>query len=165
MHGAQYREFVPDVTSTDAGDATGAANQPTDETAASSTGSVAGADEAVLSPPAAETEQRQHDPWTVTGVVIAAVLIAACVAAALAAIVPSRTDIPGLPSPGTITDLLLPAVKAIFDLSAALTVGWLLAAAWLVPAAAIGPARRRRVPGDQGSVAGRDRLGGRPGSR
>ena len=42
------------------------------------------------------------------------------------------------PAAGTITDLLLPAVKAIFDLSAALTVGWLLAAAWLVPAAAIG---------------------------
>jgi len=134
MHGAQYREFVPDVTSTDAGDATGAANQPTDETAASSTGSVAGADDAVLRPPAGETEQRQHDPWTVTGVVIAAVVIAGCVAAALAAIVPSRTDIPGLPSPGTLTDLLLPAVKAVFDLSAALTVGWLLAAAWLLPA-------------------------------
>ena len=68
-----------------------------------------------------------------TAVVIAAVLIAGCVAAALAAIVPSRTYVPGLPSAGTITDLLLPAVKAIFDLSAALTIGWLLAAVWLVP--------------------------------
>ena len=71
---------------------------------------------------------------------------------------PSRTDIPGLPAAGTITDLLLPAVKAIFDLSAALTVGWLLAAAWLVPAAAVGHPGRRRLSGDQGGVAGRDGL-------
>ena len=148
------------MTSTDAGDATGAANQPTDETAASSAGPLPAADgEAALeSGGRRQTEQRQHDPWTVTGVVIAAVLIAGCVAAALAAIVPSRTDIPGLPSPGTLTDLLLPAVKAIFDLSAALTVGWLLAAAWLVPPQRSGHPRRRRLPGDQGGVAGGDGL-------
>lgn len=74
-----------------------------------------------------------HDPWTVTAVVVAAALIAACIAAALSAIVPSRTEIPGLPSAGSITEFALPAVKAIFDFSAALTVGWLLAAAWLAP--------------------------------
>lgn len=116
----QYREFVPDVTSTDAGDAASAPEplavpsdpRPTDPDPVGDTG---------------------RDPWTVTSVVVAAVLIAACIAAGLSAIVPSRTAIPGLPNAGTLTDLLLPAVKAIFDLSAAITVGWLLAAAWLTP--------------------------------
>ena len=115
----QYREFVPDVTSTDAGDAASAPEPlavPTDPRQ-----------------PDVLTAATGRDPWTVTSVVIAAVLIAACVAGALSAIVPSRTEIPGLPTAGTITELLLPAVKAIFDLSAALTVGWLLAAAWLAP--------------------------------
>jgi len=116
----QYREFVPDVTSTDAGDA-------------------AGAPEPLAAPraPLTTADERAggtgRDPWTVTSVVVAAVLIAACIAGGLSAIVPSRTEIPGLPNAGTITELLLPAVKAIFDLSAAITVGWLLAAAWLVP--------------------------------
>ena len=68
-----------------------------------------------------------------TSIVIAAGVIAVCVAAALAAAVPSRTEIPGLPSAGEFTDLALPAVKAIFDVAAAATVGWLLAAAALVP--------------------------------
>jgi putative copper resistance protein D len=67
-------------------------------------------------------------------VVIAAVVIAGCVAAALAAIVPARVDIPGLPTAGRLTELALPAVKAVVDLAAAMTVGWLLAAAWLAPA-------------------------------
>ena len=67
------------------------------------------------------------------GGLLAAAVIAGCVAAALAAIVPSRTEIPGLPTAGTITEVALPAVTAVFHLSAALTVGWLLAAAWLVP--------------------------------
>ena len=115
--GEQYREFVPDVTSTDAGDAASAAEQLSAQA------------DLRIPDTAPTTTQTGHDPWTVTSVVVAAVLIAGCVAAALAAIVPSRTDIPGLPSAGTVTDLLLPAVKAIFDLSAALTVGWLLAAA------------------------------------
>lgn len=81
----------------------------------------------------AEVEHRR-DPWSVTAVVIAAVVIAGCVAAALAAIVPARVDIPGLPSAGRFTELALPAVKAVVDLAAAMTVGWLLAAAWLAPA-------------------------------
>ena len=68
-----------------------------------------------------------------TAVVIAAVVIAGCVAAALSAILPSRTEISYLPSAPTLTEFALPAVKAIFDLTAALTVGWLLAAAWLAP--------------------------------
>ena len=68
-----------------------------------------------------------------TAVVIAAACIAGCVAAALAAIVPARTEIPGLPTAGEFTEFALPAVKAIVDFSAALTVGWLLGAAWLAP--------------------------------
>jgi putative copper resistance protein D len=76
----------------------------------------------------------RRDPWSVTAVVIAAVVIAGCVAAALAANVPARVDIPGLPTAGRLTELALPAVKAVVDLAAAMTVGWLLAAAWLAPA-------------------------------
>ncbi len=60
-------------------------------------------------------------------------VVAGCVAAALAAIVPPRTLIPGLPTAGALTDLALPAVRAVFDLSAAATIGWLLAAVFLVP--------------------------------
>ncbi len=122
---------MTDVTSTDAGDAANAAAQ----TPVSPSADGARRESPGTGPAAGDADATgtRHDPWTVTAVVIAAVLIAGCVAAALAAIVPSRTDIPGLPSAGTITDLLLPAVKAIFDLSAAMTVGWLLAAAWLVP--------------------------------
>ena len=75
---------MPDVTSTDAGDATGAAP----------------ANHLPRPFPTAA-----HDPWTVTAVVVAAMLIAACVAAGLSAIVPSRTEIPGLPTAGSITAL------------------------------------------------------------
>ncbi|HEY5881196.1 MAG TPA: cytochrome c oxidase assembly protein, partial [Nakamurella sp.] len=99
-----YREVVPKWTSPDAGDVT----------------------------PSSLEEQR--DPWSVTAIVIAAAAIAGCVAAALAAIVPARAEIPGLPTAGEFTALALPAVKAIVDFSAALTVGWLLGAAWLAPA-------------------------------
>ncbi len=107
---------MPKWTSPDAGDVT-----PSDQPG------TAGAAPAVAEP-------GRRDPWTVTAVVIAAACITGCVAAALAAIVPSRTDIPGLPSAGEFTALALPAVKAIVDFSAAVTVGWLLAAAWLAPA-------------------------------
>ncbi|MET0864955.1 MAG: bifunctional copper resistance protein CopD/cytochrome c oxidase assembly protein [Nakamurella sp.] len=99
------------MTSTDADDATGAVRRASN----------------------AAVPDGGHDPWTVTAVVVAAMLITGCVAAALSAIVPSRTEIPGLPTAGSITAFALPAVKAIFDLAAAVTVGWLLAAAWLVP--------------------------------
>ncbi|MGS0684411.1 cytochrome c oxidase assembly protein [Nakamurella sp. GG22] len=103
---------MPDVTSTDAGDALGAAG----------TG--------LSAPPAGAT---RRDPWTVTVFVVAAAVIAGCLAAGLAAIVPPRTEIAILPRAGSVTEVALPAVKAIFDLTAALTVGWLLAAAWLAP--------------------------------
>ncbi len=118
---------MPDVTSTDAGDAFGAAasGAPPDLPGGEPDNVGQRAESAGADP--------ARDPWTITALVIAAVVITGCVAAALAAIVPSRTEIPGLPTAGVITDVALPAVKAVFDLSAALTVGWLLAAAWLVP--------------------------------
>lgn len=71
--------------------------------------------------------------WSVASVVVAAGVIAFCLAMGLSALVPARTDIPGLPSAGQLTAVGLPAVKAVFDLAAATTVGWLLAAAFLVP--------------------------------
>ncbi len=122
---------MPDVTSTDAGDALRAAPSASPAPPA-----------AEPAPPAASPRLpdasghhpgERRDPWTVTFLVVAAALVAGCVAAGLAALVPSRTAIPGLPTAGSVTEFALPAVKAIFDLSAALTVGWLLAAAWLVP--------------------------------
>ncbi len=117
------------MTSTDAGDARGAAasGAPLKLSAGRSDGPALKDDL-----PADETGQHR-DPWTVTALVLAAAVIGACIAAGIAAVVPSRSEIPGLPAAGTVTELALPAVKAVFDLSAALTVGWLLAAVWLVP--------------------------------
>ncbi len=63
---------------------------------------------------------------------LAAGTIAVCVALGLTASVQTRNNL-GLPDPGVLTAYGLPLVKAIFDLAAALTVGWLLAAAVIVP--------------------------------
>lgn len=71
--------------------------------------------------------------WSVTPLVLTVGLIAFAVAAGIAAIVPSRTEIPGLPSAGALTASALPAVKAVFDVAAAATIGWLVAAAFLAP--------------------------------
>ena len=111
---ATYRGTVPKWTSPDAGDVTPA--EPIEQT------------------PGPDRAEPRRDPWSVTAVAVAAVLIAGCVAGALAAIVPARVDIPGLPSAGRLTELALPAVKAVVDLAAAMTVGWLIGAAWLAPA-------------------------------
>ncbi|MBM9467166.1 cytochrome c oxidase assembly protein [Nakamurella leprariae] len=73
------------------------------------------------------------DRWRVTSAVVAAALVAMCVAVGLAASVAPRVLIPGLPDAGRLVEYALPAVKALFDLTAALTVGWLLAAAWFCP--------------------------------
>ena len=69
--------------------------------------------------------------WRVTVVAVTITLITGCVAAALSAAIPARVLIPGLPEAPQSTQLLLPAVKGIFDLMAALTIGWLFAAAAL----------------------------------
>jgi len=139
---------VPDATSTDAGDAVmpeprpdrhaeRTVQPPTDRTSVADTAAAAASGQ--VDSGVQDGSGRTPDPdarrdgWAVTSIVIAAGVIAVCVAAALAAAVPSRTEIPGLPSAGEFTDLALPAVKAIFDVAAAATVGWLLAAAALVP--------------------------------
>ncbi len=125
---------MPDGTSTDAGDAYHVVGSSPQLVASDIPGQYrATTDLAPERHHSAARADDHRDPWTVTALVFAAAVIAGCIAAGLAAIVPSRIEIPGLPAAGTITELALPAVKAIFDLSAALTVGWLLAAAWLVP--------------------------------
>ncbi|WP_353650988.1 cytochrome c oxidase assembly protein [Nakamurella sp. A5-74] len=70
--------------------------------------------------------------WRTTGVVVAAVTIAVCVSIGLTTIVSPRATL-GLPSAGDVTEWGLALVKSVFDLSAALTIGWLVAAVFLVP--------------------------------
>jgi putative copper resistance protein D len=69
----------------------------------------------------------------VTSVAITITAVTALVAAGLSAMIPSRVLIPGLTDAPRFTELALPAVKGVFDLMAAVTVGWLLAAACLAP--------------------------------
>lgn len=71
--------------------------------------------------------------WRTTVLVGTALLVAACVAAVIAAIVPSRQVIQGLPDAGETVEVLLPAVTGIFNMMAAITIGWLLGAAVLAP--------------------------------
>lgn len=73
-------------------------------------------------------DSRNH---SITAVIATAALATACVAAGLAVIVPARAIIPGLPEADQLTELLLPAVKGLFDLMAAVTIGWLIGAAVL----------------------------------
>ena len=74
-----------------------------------------------------------RDRWRVTAVALALVVIGAAVAVIISAFLPSRNAVPGIADSGTFTELVLAAMKAMFDLSAALTVGWLLAAVALAP--------------------------------
>ncbi len=103
---------MPDATSSDAGD--------------------------VLIPDAprdsAPTFTPHRDRWTVTAIALAAVVIGASVSVVISIFLPSRNqNVPGIPDSGQFTELLLAAMKASFDLSAALTVGWLVAAVALAP--------------------------------
>ena len=61
------------------------------------------------------------------------VVIGACVAVVISVFLPSRNAVPGIADSNQFTELLLAAMKAMFDLSAALTVGWLVAAVALAP--------------------------------
>jgi cytochrome c oxidase assembly factor CtaG/putative copper export protein len=78
--------------------------------------------------------ERLRRGWTVSGRVATAVVVAAGVAAALAAIVPSRAAIPGIPDAGWGVSVSLPVLRTMFQLSAAATLGWLIAAAIWIPA-------------------------------
>jgi cytochrome c oxidase assembly factor CtaG/putative copper export protein len=71
--------------------------------------------------------------WSTAGLVVTVTAIAICVAVGLTAGVQPRGTLLGLPEPGPATRFGLPLVKAIFDLAAAVTIGWLLAAALFVP--------------------------------
>ena len=61
------------------------------------------------------------------------VAVAASVAGGVTAVVQPYVLIPGLSNQGPFTEFALPIVSACVDLFAAMTIGWLLAAAWLVP--------------------------------
>ena len=91
-------------------------------------------------PPAADADDASpapsrapRDRWRVTAVALATVVIAAAVAVIISAFLPSRNAVVGIADSGQFTELTLAAMKAMFDLSAALTVGWLLAAVALAP--------------------------------
>ena len=71
--------------------------------------------------------------WSTAGVTLTAVLVTCCVAIGLARLLPSRTSATGIADAGPLVELSLSAVKGLFDLSAALTIGWLVAAVVLVP--------------------------------
>lgn len=64
----------------------------------------------------------------------AALIAATTVAVVLAAVLPTRVLIVGLPAASPLIQVAATALTAVGDLAAALTIGWLLAAAWLVPA-------------------------------
>ncbi len=78
-------------------------------------------------------KETRRNGWTVSSIAFSAAAVCLCVGGGLSAVVAPRTVIAGLPDAGSVTAFTLPLVRAIFDLSAAMTVGWLLAAAWLVP--------------------------------
>jgi len=112
---AGYPRQVHDATSPDAGDVLvpDAPNHvPTDPTNATN---------------------KPRDRWTVTAVALAALAIGACISVFISTLVPSRGVVPGITDSGRFTQLTLSGMKALFDLSAALTVGWLVAAVALAP--------------------------------
>ncbi len=74
-----------------------------------------------------------RDRWRVTAIALATIVIGAAVAVIISAFLPSRNAVVGISDSGQFTELTLAAMKAMFDLSAALTVGWLLAAVVLAP--------------------------------
>lgn len=117
------------IRTTSAGGVTGTNRRQTYPRRVSSPSSIAGAGESAVPVRPAGPAVR----WSVAGVALAAVAIAVCVAAGLAAIVPARQVVVGIPAPEFAVKYGLPAVKALFDLAGALTVGWLAAAVLWVP--------------------------------
>lgn len=67
------------------------------------------------------------------GLTLVVTLVVVCVAIGVTATVAPRVELLGVRAPDALTAYGLPAVKGIFDLAAALTIGWLLAAALFVP--------------------------------
>ncbi len=71
--------------------------------------------------------------WRVTAIAVSTVVIGASIAVLISAFLPSRYAVVGIADTNKLTELLLAAMKAAFDLSAALTIGWLVAAVCLAP--------------------------------
>lgn len=86
-----------------------------------------------MSTPTLFVGSRRRRPWSMGARVLLIATVAATLAAALAVALPNTTTPEGMPDAGPLTAALLPAVKALFDLGAALTIGWLTAAVWWVP--------------------------------
>ncbi len=68
-----------------------------------------------------------------TAIALATGVIAVSVAVVISVFLPSRYAVVGIPDSNQFTQLTLAGMKAMFDLSAALTVGWLVAAVTLAP--------------------------------
>lgn len=74
------------------------------------------------------------DRWRVVAIAMATVVIGVSVSIVISVFLPPRNqNVPGISDSGQFTELTLAAMKAVFDLSAALTVGWLIAAFALAP--------------------------------
>lgn len=86
-----------------------------------------------MSAPLVPDATRSRRSWPMTGRVAAILAVGGGTAAALALATGRSISVPGIPDAGTVTAVLLPLVKAVFNLGAALTVGWLMAAVWWVP--------------------------------
>jgi cytochrome c oxidase assembly factor CtaG/putative copper export protein len=84
-------------------------------------------------PAAAEPGRTGRDPWSVAGITVAAVPIGICVAVAVASIVPTRDTVTGIADSSKIVQLAVPALHALYDLMAAVTIGWLTASVFFVP--------------------------------
>ncbi len=110
---------MPDTTSPDAGDVL-IPDAPSDITSDSAQ-------------PGIGARPAPRDRWRVTTVAVALAVIGASVAVVISVFLPSRNAVPGITDSNQFTELLLAAMKALFDLSAALTVGWLVAAVALAP--------------------------------
>ncbi|MTD13464.1 copper resistance protein CopD [Nakamurella sp. YIM 132087] len=92
-----------------------------------------GTDDPPAGAPEGSAPTRRRDPWTVTSVSIAAVLMAMCVAGAVAAIVPTRGTATGIVDASRAVQLSVPIVHGIYDMAAAFTIGWLVAAVFFCP--------------------------------
>ncbi|MET3804246.1 putative copper resistance protein D [Nakamurella sp. UYEF19] len=120
---------MPDATSLDAGDLV----KHDSPSAAVETPDLPNSS---LQPPEPQSVERTSSPrdrWRVTAIALATVVIGASVAVVISAFLPSRNSVVGIPDSDKFTELLLAAMKGMFDLSAALTIGWLIAAVALAP--------------------------------
>jgi cytochrome c oxidase assembly factor CtaG/putative copper export protein len=128
-------EGVPDATSSDAGDVL-IPDAPRVSSVRNDAEVVPGGSTPIGRGPGRVTSTgptQPRDRWRVTAVALAAVVIAAAVAVTISSFLPSRNAVIGIADSGAFTELALAAMKAMFDLSAALTIGWLLAAVALAP--------------------------------